>query len=207
MTRQRKIAILLILAMWRAVGGITAVCPASAADPQERTKATEREFERASKESLDLLRRDAARARPDWMVVATARSSGWDFTVTYVKGKGLAQPSDTNKVSAANTLPLTDLVLPQNASVGLYAASNDELRSFVVPGLNIKAEAIPGRMQLVLIDTGKLGAYPSAFASNCERPCGAQAKDAPFTIHVVDILTFHRWRIAREVASVKPIQP
>jgi heme/copper-type cytochrome/quinol oxidase subunit 2 len=207
MARQSKIAISLTLAVWLAVGGVTAVRPASAADPQERTKA----IERASKDSLDLLRRDAAqgaaKTRPDWMVVATARANGWDFAVTYVKGKGLAQPSDTNKFSAANALPLTDLVLPQNASVGLYAMSNDDLRSFVVPGLNIKAEAIPGRMQLVLIDTGKLGAYPSACPSNCERPCGAQATDAPFTIHVVDILTFHRWRIAREVASVKPIQP
>jgi heme/copper-type cytochrome/quinol oxidase subunit 2 len=203
MTLQSKIAILLTLAVWLAVGGVTAVRPASAADPQERTKAIEREFERASKDPLDLLHRDAAKTRPDWMVMATARANGWDFAVTYVKGKGLAQPSDTNKFSAANAMPLTDLVLPQNASVGLYAMSNDDLRAFVVPGLNIKAEAIPGRMQLVLIDTGKLGAYPS----DCENPCGAQATDAPFTIHVVDIVTFHRWRIAREVASVKPIQP
>jgi heme/copper-type cytochrome/quinol oxidase subunit 2 len=137
------------------------------------------------------------------MVMATARANGWDFAVTYVKGKGLAQPSETNKFSAANAMPLTDLVLPQNASVGLYAMSNDDLRAFVVPGLNIKAEAIPGRLQLVLIDTGKLGAYPS----DCESPCGAQATDAPFTIHVVDIFTFHRWRMAREAASAKPVQP
>jgi hypothetical protein len=81
MTLQCKISILLILAVSLDVGGITAVRPASAADPQERTKATEREFERASKDSLDLLHRDAAKTRPDWMVMATARANGWDFTV------------------------------------------------------------------------------------------------------------------------------
>jgi heme/copper-type cytochrome/quinol oxidase subunit 2 len=200
MVRQRKIAILLTLAGWFVIGGGPSVRPAAAADPQDRSKAIEKSFEKASKESLDLLRRDAAKTRPDWMVVATAHTSGWHFTVLYAKGKGLAQPIDATKASSLNALPLTDLVLPQNASVGLHVTSNDDIQPFVVPGLGIKTEALPGRMQLLPIDTTQLGAFPS----NCLDSCNAMAKGAPFTIHVVDSVTFHRWRIARDAATSEP---
>jgi heme/copper-type cytochrome/quinol oxidase subunit 2 len=195
MSRQ-KCAIHLALACWL-ICCVTIPGRAAAADPQKQSKAIEKDFEKASKESLDLLRRDAAKARPDWMVVATANAGRWDFTVLYAKGKGLAQPSDSTRASASNALPLTDLVLPQNASVGLHVTSNDDIRPFAVPGLGIKTEALPGRMQLVAIDTAKLGTFPV----NCADPCSPQAQSMAFTIHVVDIVTFHRWRIARDAAS------
>jgi heme/copper-type cytochrome/quinol oxidase subunit 2 len=147
MIPQRKIVTLLTLAFSLAASGVVPDGPAAAADPKEQSKAIEKNLDKASKESLDLLRRDAAKARPDWMVVATARASGWDFTVLYAKGKGLAQPSDAVKASSSNALPLTDLVLPQNASVGLHVTSHDDIQPFVVPGLNLKTEALPGRIR------------------------------------------------------------
>jgi heme/copper-type cytochrome/quinol oxidase subunit 2 len=199
MTPQRKIVTLLTLAISLAAGGAMAGRPAAAADPQEQGKAIKKDFDKASKESLDLLRRDAAKARPDWMVVATARASGWDFTVLYAKGKGHAQPSDAVKASSSNALPLTDLVLPQNTSVGLHVTSNDDIQPFVVPGLNLKTEALPGRIQVVPIDTATMGAFPST----CTDACLAGGKGRAFTIHVVDSVTFHRWRIAKDVRAAE----
>jgi heme/copper-type cytochrome/quinol oxidase subunit 2 len=199
MTPQRKIAVLLTLTCSIAAGEVGPRGPAVAADPQEQSKAIEKNLDKASKESLDLLRRDAAKARPDWMVVATASASGWDFTVLYAKGKGLPQPGDAVKASSSNALPLTDLVLPQNASVGLHVTSNDDIQPFVVPGLNLKTEALPGRIQVVPIDTATLGAFPST----CADACVGSGKGMAFTIHVVDSVTFHRWRIARDVRAAE----
>ena len=88
MTSQRKIAILLTLTMGLATVDCGPGRPAVAADPRERAKAIEMQSERA----LDLLRRDAAKTRPDWMVTATAKTGRWDFSVVYTKDKSLLLP-------------------------------------------------------------------------------------------------------------------
>jgi heme/copper-type cytochrome/quinol oxidase subunit 2 len=202
MTSQRKTPILLTLTIGLAAGGIVSCGPAAAVDPQEASKSLVSELTRESKEPLDLLRRDAGRVRPDCMVMATAGASGWDFAVIYAKDKSLAQPSKAVNSAASNALPLTDLVLLQNSSVGLHVTSNDDISPFVVPGLSLRTVAVPGRMQLVPIDTTKQGVFPSA----CTAPCAARNKDMTFTIHIVDIITFHRWGIARDAAIPEPKQ-
>jgi heme/copper-type cytochrome/quinol oxidase subunit 2 len=198
---QSKTMLLLILASWLVAIAGPCVHAASAADPQDPSKAFENVLEKAAKESLDLLRREAEQEQPDWMVAAKARASGWEFSVTYGKGKGLAQPSDAKPPPSA--LPLTDLVLPQDASVVMHVTSNDDMYPFVVPALNIKTDAIPGRLQSIAIDTKTLGAFPVS----CGDPCDAQAQRMVFTIHVVDIDTFHRWRMAKDAATAAPTQP
>jgi heme/copper-type cytochrome/quinol oxidase subunit 2 len=170
-----------------------------AADPQGRDKAIEKEFEKASRDALELLRRDADKARPDWVVVATANAGRWDFTLIYTRGKGLAHPSANKNNPAEGTAipPLTDLVLPRNGSVELNVTSNDGIQALEVPGLGITANALPGRIERALIDTTK----PGVFSSTCAEPCSAQAKNSTLTIHIVDSVTFLHWKVAREAAS------
>ncbi len=168
---------------------------AAAAAPRERDKAIEMEFEKA----LDLLRSDAVKARPDWMVTATAKTGRWDLSVVYTKGKSLALPvlNKSNSTVAPPVPPLTDLVVPLNASVGFYVTSSDDIRPFEVPGLGIKTDAVPGRIEQVAIDTTKPGVFPAT----CAAPCGPQDKAMAFAIHVVDMVTFTYWLATKHAAA------
>ena len=75
--------------------------------------------------------------------------------------------------------------------------SNDDIHPFVVPGLGIKAEALPGRIEQVAIDTTKLGVYAAA----CAAPCEPQNKAMNFTVHIVDMVTFKYWLAAKYAAD------
>jgi heme/copper-type cytochrome/quinol oxidase subunit 2 len=198
MKTQCKIAILLTLLS--SMGVAISTGDAALADEKgDRAKTVEQTFEAASKDALELLRRDAAKARPDWVVVVTASAAQWNFNLIYTRGKGLAvpSPSEGDRAQRNAVPPLTDLVLPQNASVELNITSNDGIRALDVSGLGIKADAIPGRIARASIDMTKLG----VFSSTCAEPCSAQAKSGTLTIHIVDSITFRHWLVARDAAS------
>jgi hypothetical protein len=204
MTSQWKSAILLTLA-WFVIDGAPWAGPVLAADERVPAKVAEKEFEKASKEALELLRRDAAKLRPDWVAVATANADRWSFTLIYTRGKGLAHPnlSKTNPAARHALPPLTDLVLPRNGSVELNVTSNDGIHALEVPGLGIKANALPGRIERIVIDTAKPGVFPST----CPEPCTAKAKGMAFAVHVVDTDTFRYWLVAREARAADLRQP
>jgi heme/copper-type cytochrome/quinol oxidase subunit 2 len=198
MVRQRKIAILLTIASCVWSGVVLSAGAARGADPNKPANSVEAEFEKASKEALELLQRDAARAHADWIIVATAAAGKWQFTtVSMRKGVALPKPDERTPGKPEHHPPLTDIVVPQGARVIVDVTSNDDIYPFVVPGLAIDRSALPGRLESVPIDTTKPGFYPST----CASPCSARAKDMMFAIHVVDIVTFKRWLVARDAAS------
>jgi heme/copper-type cytochrome/quinol oxidase subunit 2 len=154
-----------------------------------------------AEEALELLQRDAAKKRPDFIVVSTAGSLRWEFSVMSTKKVlALANPSEYASLPLP---PLEDIVLPQRASVEAYLTSNTDMHGFVVSGLGIDRTAIPGRLEQVPIDTAKLGVFPST----CADPCTVIAKAMTFTIHIVDMFTFHRWMAAKEAAAAAKPEP
>ncbi len=183
------------------MAAVLSMSVATANDPTARDKLMARDFDNASKQALDLLRRDAAKSRPDWMIVATAGAAKWDFQIMYLRGKNfaVARPIDGRRL---HTPPQSDIVAPQGASVVVNVTSNVDIHPFVVPGLAIDKTAMPGRLQSIEIDTTKTGVFPSA----CSDPCDTQAKGMVFAIHVVDMDTFRLWFGAREAGAAQPTQ-
>jgi heme/copper-type cytochrome/quinol oxidase subunit 2 len=192
------VATLLALAGCLMVSVMTPSPKVLAAQPETGGRAIVHENEKAHREALELLQRYAARKRPDWMVVATAGASGWEFTILSTrKALALANPRED---ASAPLPPLDALVLPHRATVEANLTSNTDIHPFVVPGLGIDRTALPGRLERVAIDTAKLG----VFASTCPDPCNAAAKAMSFTVHIVDFVMYLRWMDAREAASAKP---
>ncbi|MEQ1649405.1 MAG: hypothetical protein ABL898_12525 [Hyphomicrobiaceae bacterium] len=199
MKTQRKTAILLTLACCLIGAVLTLTGTAIAQAPSKTDTRSMTVVDAAYQQALDLLRRDAAKTRPDWMVTATAKTGRWDFSVVYTKGKGLLLPvlNSSNSNATPPVPPLTDLVLPQNASVGIYVTSSDDIRPFEVPGLGIKTDALPDRIEQVAINTAKLGVYPAT----CVSHCGPQEKSMTFNVHIVDMVTFKYWLATSYAAS------
>ncbi len=203
MTWQSKIAILLTLSGVLA-GGLTTVVPASAADPDARAKANERDFDTASKEARDLLQRDAAQRRADWAIIATAGAAKWDFKVMNMVGTSFAVPKPGASVPGRLVLlpPLSDIVVPQGQRVTVDITSTSDIHAFVVPALAINKSAVPGRIERIELDTTKSGYFPSA----CADPCNAEAKSMEFGIHVVDLEVFRHWYANKQAETPQPAQ-
>jgi cytochrome c oxidase subunit II len=108
------------------------------------------------RESFDLLTSENLdhAANADFTIVVTGKQHEWSF----------AFPPDGN---AKPTMCIsTDTVaVPQNARVALMVTSDDIIHEFLVPGLNLKAEAVPGRLNLVKVDTSKPGTYSGSATS------------------------------------------
>jgi heme/copper-type cytochrome/quinol oxidase subunit 2 len=173
--------------------------PATATEPDKGAAPMARALEQASKEAFELLQRQAAQPRADWLVTATAVETGWEFKIISTrKALALANPREP---APASLPPLDALVLPHLASVEVNLTSNTDIHAFVVPGLNIDRTATPGRLERVTVSTANLG----VFASKCSDPCTPQAKAMTFSIHIVDRLTFLQWMAAKE-ATTKPTQ-
>jgi cytochrome c oxidase subunit II len=189
-----KIVLLLILA-----GNLLPAGSARAADTNRPSGAETAEFKRASKQSLELLRRGATLTRSDWLITATARTSKWTFEIVDVRSKHslFEKPDATTSATSEALPPLAHLVVPQRARVEVRVISDDAIHPFIVPGLGIKSDAVPGRLATVKIDTSKIG----VFLSKCGDPCSAHARVMTFAIHIVDAVTFQRWLDARQKTS------
>jgi heme/copper-type cytochrome/quinol oxidase subunit 2 len=206
MTSQRKIAILLTLACilsgWIALAEMVSVTTAVANDPAARDtihdKALERDLDNASKEALDLLQRDAAQPRADWVIVATAGAVTWDFKLFNLAGRKFPAPQVVKPEPGRP--PLSDIVVPRGARVVVDVTSNGDIQPFIVPGLAIDKTAIPGRLHRIDIDTSKTGMFPSA----CADPCTAQATGMAFAIRVVSMTVFLDWYAAKAASAAPP---
>lgn len=78
------------------------------------------------------------------------------------------------------------LVLPINTSIRLLVTSNDVIHSFAVPSLGIKADALPGRLNLL----GFIINRSSTYYGQCSELCGALHHGMPIGIKAVSLSNF-----------------
>ena len=74
----------------------------------------------------------------------------------------------------------TKLVIPRNAYVRFIVTSSDVIHSWAIPGLGVKIDAYPGRLNQTKIIAEKAGIY----YGQCSEICGANHAFMPIAIEV-----------------------
>jgi len=107
--------------------------------------------------------------------------------IKYVSNLLLLEESNL-KHDHLNRLLVTTKSLPIIAGVktAFYITSNDVNHSWSLPGLGLKVDAIPGRINLKTVIASRLGLY----SGMCSELCGVEHGFMPISVQV---LTFSEW--------------
>lgn len=81
------------------------------------------------------------------------------------------------------------LVLPIKAEIRVLVSSIDVIHSWTVPALGVKADAIPGRLNQLTINSSR----PGIFYGQCSEICGANHSFMPIILEIVPIPNFINW--------------
>lgn len=73
------------------------------------------------------------------------------------------------------------LVVPYNSNIRMIVSGADVIHSWTIPSLGVKADAIPGRLNQLLINFNRVG----LFYGECSEICGANHSFIPIVIIVV----------------------
>jgi len=84
------------------------------------------------------------------------------------------------------------LVLPTNTSIRLLITSDDVLHSWAVPGLGIKVDACPGRINELVIKIRENGVY----YGQCSELCGWYHGFMPIVIQAIKVEDFKLWALS-----------
>uniref|UniRef100_A0AB39A5X5 Cytochrome c oxidase subunit 2 n=1 Tax=Chaetopterus qiani TaxID=3230731 RepID=A0AB39A5X5_9ANNE len=81
------------------------------------------------------------------------------------------------------------LVLPMKAEIRVLVSSMDVIHSWTVPALGVKADAIPGRLNQLTINSSR----PGIFYGQCSEICGANHSFMPIMLEIVPMPNFINW--------------
>lgn len=82
-----------------------------------------------------------------------------------------------------------NVVLPVNTQIRMIVTGTDVIHSWTVPSLGVKVDAVPGRLnQLILLITRS-----GIFYGQCSEICGANHRFIPIKIEAVPIDIFFNW--------------
>lgn len=88
--------------------------------------------------------------------------------------------------------------IPVSLKTSFFITSNDVAHSWAIPGLGLKIDAIPGRINLKTIMASKLGLY----SGMCSELCGIEHGFMPISLQV---LTLNKWGYNLEYAGEKTL--
>lgn len=81
------------------------------------------------------------------------------------------------------------LILPFNNQIRFLVSSLDVIHSFTVPTLGIKVDAIPGRINQIIVEIFR----PGLFYGQCSEICGVNHSFIPIVIECVNLINFFNW--------------
>nr|YP_010956968.1 cytochrome c oxidase subunit II [Symphurus plagiusa]WMY90139.1 cytochrome c oxidase subunit II [Symphurus plagiusa]WMY90152.1 cytochrome c oxidase subunit II [Symphurus sp.] len=81
------------------------------------------------------------------------------------------------------------MVVPTSSPIRVLITAEDVLHSWTVPGLGVKADAVPGRLNQATFLTNMVG----MFFGQCSEICGANHSFMPITIESVPLSAFENW--------------
>ena len=81
------------------------------------------------------------------------------------------------------------LVLPIKSEIRVLVSSIDVIHSWTVPSLGVKADAIPGRLNQLTINSSR----PGVFYGQCSEICGANHSFMPIILEIIPIPRFLEW--------------
>lgn len=127
---------------------------------------------------------------PHLIIKITAHQWYWSYDyaiVTEIEFDSFIIPTTELTDTALRLLEVDNrLVLPWALETRLLLTSADVLHSWTVPSIGVKADAIPGRLNQIIITPTKTG----IFYGQCSEICGANHSFIPI---VIEILPHPKW--------------
>lgn len=81
------------------------------------------------------------------------------------------------------------VIIPSNTEIRFLITAADVLHSWTIPGIGVKADAVPGRLNQV----GIIATRPGIFYGQCSEICGANHSFIPISLEVVNWTSFCNW--------------
>lgn len=81
------------------------------------------------------------------------------------------------------------LVIPHTCNVKIVVTAKDVIHSFAVPGLGVKMDGIPGRLNQVTVFVFKPGVY----FGQCSELCGVNHAFMPIVVHAISFDVFEQF--------------
>lgn len=114
----------------------------------------------------------------------------WDYEYTPPKGETILQRSYILNSSEDIYYRCLDvdnrLYMAHNSPVILMITSADVLHSWTIPSFGVKADAIPGRLNYIIITPRNYG----VFYGQCSELCGSNHSFIPISVEVVNMKDF-----------------
>lgn len=85
------------------------------------------------------------------------------------------------------------VILPVNTHVRVLVTAGDVLHSWAVPSMNIKADAVPGRLNQLTLFIKRPGVY----YGQCSEICGVNHAFMPIVIEAVSLWNYSNWLSSR----------
>lgn len=130
---------------------------------------------------------------PDFRVKVTGHQWYWSYDYSdfeninfdrFIKPVGDLKSGEYRLLEVDNRV-----ILPINSNIRFIIRSGDVLHSWTIPSFGIKADANPGRLNLVHIICPQAG----IFFGQCSEICGANHRFIPISIEIVNFLLFKNW--------------
>jgi len=107
--------------------------------------------------------------------------------IKYVSNLVLLEEGNVEHKNLSRLLATTkSLPIAVGIKTSFYITSNDVAHSWALPGLGLKVDAIPGRINLKTIIASRLGLY----SGMCSELCGIEHGFMPISVQV---MTFSNW--------------
>ena len=120
-------------------------------------------------------------------------------TIKQVSNLVLLDESERSHKRYSRLLATTNAVsIPVGLKTSFFISSNDVAHSWAIPGMGIKVDAIPGRINLKTVIASKIG----LFSGMCSELCGIEHGFMPISLKV---LTLNKWGYNLEYFSEKTL--
>nr|YP_010736662.1 cytochrome c oxidase subunit II [Tessaromerus quadriarticulatus]WEM32416.1 cytochrome c oxidase subunit II [Tessaromerus quadriarticulatus] len=80
-------------------------------------------------------------------------------------------------------------VVPMNSNIRLIVTAADVIHSWTIPALGVKIDAVPGRLNQVMINLSR----PGIMYGQCSEICGVNHSFMPITIESTNMKSFINW--------------
>lgn len=99
---------------------------------------------------------------------------------------------DRERVGTARLLETDNsLVVPRFSQIRVLVTGADVIHSWALPALGVKADAVPGRLNQVIVFVNRSG----LFYGQCSEICGANHRFMPIKLEAVPMPRFIEWAL------------
>ncbi|YP_009515506.1 cytochrome c oxidase subunit II (mitochondrion) [Hyalella azteca] len=120
----------------------------------------------------------------------------WYWSYEYSDFPGIEFDSymlpESDSLSIARLLETDNsLIVPSFSQIRVLITGSDVIHSWAVPSLGVKADAVPGRLNQVMLYVNRSG----VFYGQCSEICGANHSFMPIKLEAVPMAYFIKWAL------------